>query len=278
MRNEKQDYKNKSIKKLSKLIVFLILIMGFMIIYGCAKKEEQYVLVSRNYKDIQEYGIVEYEHTFDEKGNILSIITDDISETKWEYEYDKHGNPISAIVIYSEDNDESIHEYSYNNKYDSNGLLLSREFDSWYGAWVTQTYDEYGNIEYECYDYTYNGTVDSSLQKTIYHYDQHGNIIKVLYIYEDGNNMECIYTYDEENNMIKSEKYYGDESEIIEYEIQCSYDDQGRVDESVSEGTNGTRRIITYEYNEDIDYVKNEIVWRDGGIVSEYTYKYVRIM
>jgi len=207
---------------------------------------------------------------YDDLGNFIELTNYDENKklvgTHYN-EYDENRNMITQLFY-----DDSIKAVT-SNKYDKKGNLI--EFTNDTGSAFFFKYDEKGNrIEIlnepddpifpesrQTYEYNLEGNMIESIwyqstdmrRKYFYKHDTRGNKIEeIQYIFEEGlSYVKIIYAYDDYNNMVAQTEY--NEEDILQNKISFtySYDEKGNWTEKI-EFRNETPLYIAerqYEYS-----------------------------
>ncbi len=211
-------------------------------------------------------------YTYDEKGNMLSLVTDNDNGEIY-YTYDDNNNVIK------EQRNGDYYFYTYDDK---NNIIISAVLDKEYDGNIPNEYDEalpYSEItEYECDDY---GRIikETNNSDTVYKYEYNsvGDVTKFTSeISEDGEiTIDTVdKTYDKMSNLLTEHNdeydnlYIRDEAGKIifsdengEY-TRTFYDDYERV----------IREITTEDYNKAFEGLPEENTYSDDDAGSKYVY------
>lgn len=207
-------------------------------------------------------------YIYDENGFLIQVdyYTGSLSETTI-YKYDENGNPISQQSTHG--NDDVFLEYDDNGniiKVNNTFYILERKFDAC-GNLIE-------SIRLETSDYKNDLQL---LDKTVYEYNEHGDLI-ISVTYEHGGpvftTINQRFEYDENGNKIKCIKMKSDGTEYIDTEWE--YDVKGNLVKDRSCGTFDNEEYITwyYKYDETGNKIEAQRETDKNGITTRYYYEY----
>ncbi len=224
--------------------------------YESTYREDSSIESSRGYG---ENGKLSYEYSYyddDTMKNYKGYYGDDGSLTN-ETSYNEKGNQTDS---YYHRSDGSIEHTTYENKYDSDGLLeeqITIGDDGKIESTTKYSYDSSGNVIEEA-DYYEGESTPHSTRTYSYNDDGLKTEENYTWTYSDGTTYTSYerYEYDAEGRMLRNE--YGDSGSDV-YFWESTYDVRGLFVQSRSHEYDGTETITTVDY----DYMRHLVYQKD---------------
>lgn len=247
---------------------------------------------ANNITDLEEAEIrdieFKFQHTkFDEAGLPMEVITynpDGTVEHKYEYKYNSEGKLIDELLLEADDEVAEHRSMEYNAeghldkeyvhyldgtadvlnfKYDEKGRLLSRrsvDSDGETGSYLVNVYD--GDLLVSETEYDIAGEIITQ-RKIIY--DNEGKITQEIFRTPE-ENYDIQYSYFE-NGQASVRRRYNEDKHLTE-RYTFSYDDEGRLSESMEESVSGVE--ITYiNYDDEGNILLQEEKTEDGNMLNQ---------
>lgn len=198
-----------------------------------------------------------------EKIHDIESITCDVENT-----YDESGKLIEKIE-YTDSGLYQIVLYTY----DEDGNEIEKETknpDGNLGSRTTSQYNEYGDVTYQKYEYSYKNQRKTEETTFSYQYDANGNIIeKTINNTTLGTGWTIQYEFDSQNNVISETEY--STSFGMDHKRTFRYDSQGNMVEEKYD-TDLMGQVLPYIYTYRYDEAGNLIEFDDGYCIDIMEY------
>ena len=195
---------------------------------------------------------------FNQKGNTVEIKGYDSNGDGYKclYKYDKQGNRIKENIH------DSDGDLARNRLYDEKGNLIEENeyyYNNLYEKIIYKYFFVDRNLEYKTlYKYDEDGNLIEKNNvdlkyKTLYKYDGKGNLIEKNEYDSRGHKYKTLYKYDEKGNLIERYKYLClSEEDYLAYNTLYKYDEEGNlIEENIhdSDGDPVTKQLYDKQGN-----------------------------
>ncbi len=238
----------------------------FMIYFQCTEKFYNQEVV------VEIIGAIEFDDYVNPKEDAYKEALDLMSAERYKDAY----NILKSLGDFK--NSNGLIEECLSAVFDENiaQLIASEKYDEAYGLLVSSGNQE--QLKHFKAVYTISSYSDKYYDSnSVYTYDEHGNLLKDVQTYEDGDKKIKEYTYDSHNRLI-TERITESDSPSDYFETTYEYDAQGKKIKEVTtyDYGNGNAGSYTYEYEYDPNgnmvkriYTK---VGESGKKITKYEY------
>lgn len=270
----KNQYKRTIKKFMTTFFLFIFIVLtscsderskvdGFIgIAQGCLNSADAVINDKQEWVN-NEFNKVDVLQIKTEKIHDIESITCDVENT-----YDESGNLIEKI----EYTDSGLYEiviYTY----DEEGNEIEKETkkpDGSLGSRTTSQYNEYGDVTYRKYEYSYRNQRKTEETTYSYQYDANGNITeKEINNVTLGTGWTIQYEFDSQNNVISETEYSS--SFGMDHKRTFRYDSQGNMVEEKYD-TDLMGQVLPYTYTYRYNEAGNLIEFDDGYCVDTMEY------